>query len=352
MANIAVAISGGVDSLGALIKLKQARHDVLAIHGLFLPDSTVPPTLAQTCKTAGADFIVLDLREQFQLAVMHHFNEEYASGRTPNPCAICNRAIKFGALLKYALEQGADRFATGHYVALDSARYSGPVLSKCADSAKDQAYFLALVEAQNLRSAMFPLAGQTKAQTRQQVAKAGFTPPCRTESQDICFLANTPRAVSRFKAAPGPILLRTERDAETSLKDLPEIGIHNGLDNFTIGQRKGLGIPWFEPLYARELYPETNSLVVSPRKMLGIKGVTLRKLNFFINPKEWPRPIFVRLRHRQPLTEANIDFSGSEAKIELKQACFTTAPGQVGAIYDQSGLMLAGGLIAEIIHQV
>ncbi|MBD5641926.1 MAG: tRNA-specific 2-thiouridylase [Desulfovibrio sp.] len=350
MAKIAIAVSGGVDSLGALLSLRQAGHDVLAVHGLFLANAEIPPELSQTCQKAGAEFVVADLRSQFRQAVIEYFEKEYAKGRTPNPCALCNRAIKFGYLLEFALAQGADKFATGHYAALDNSRYETPMLGQCLDTEKDQAYFLALVNAENLKSVLFPLEGQTKSQTRQKVAAGGITPLHPSESQDICFLARYPRRGCRFQGRPGPVLLRTEKDGDVPLENLPEIGRHNGLGNYTAGQRRGLGLSWREPLYVRELDVQTNALVVSPRRMLEIWGVELEELNFFIDPENWAVPLFARLRYRQPLLEANIDFSGGKVKIWLKMPCFSTAPGQIAAIYDQAGHILAGGIIGKILY--
>lgn len=351
MSTIAVAVSGGVDSLGALLRLKQAGHNVLALHGLFLHGGVVPPKLARICQEIGAEFIVVDLREQFQTAVIDYFKNEYANGRTPNPCAICNRAIKFGFLLDYALRAGADKFATGHYATIEIGPCQTPVLGRAADPDKDQAYFLSLIEPGSLNHVMFPLATQTKAQTRQQVSQRGYIPPLGSESQDICFISSDdPKKAGRFPATPGPILLRGEKDIDTPLEKLPEIGKHNGLGNYTIGQRKGLRTSWTEPLYAREFDPETNTLIVSPRRLLAIHGVILGSTNYFLKPEYWPDRLFVRLRYRQPLAEANIDFSGMEVKIQLKQPCFTSAPGQIAAIYDQAGHILAGGIIETVLR--
>ncbi|MDO5484272.1 MAG: ATP-binding protein, partial [Desulfovibrionaceae bacterium] len=153
----AVAVSGGVDSLCALLLLHRAGHDVMALHGIFLPraESVTPsplPGLERACKSLGIPLHVLDLRERFQREVISPFAQAYAAGRTPNPCALCNRAIKFGALLEAALRLGADRLVTGHYAHL-SADGS---LAAAEDQNKDQSYFLSLVPAAALARAHFP----------------------------------------------------------------------------------------------------------------------------------------------------------------------------------------------------
>lgn len=345
MPTIAVAVSGGVDSLCALLLLKKPGHSLIAIHGLFLPEAGVPAGLAECCRKLGAEFLVADLRAKFQREVIDYFVLELKSGRTPNPCALCNRAIKFDALLQFALAAGADKFATGHYALLDRASYSVPVLGKCLDSDKDQAYFLSMVNSRNLENVVFPLGLKTKTITRELVEKEGIAPPSDRESQDFCFQAS---GLSPKAGKPGPILLRTDESIAWPVEELSKIGQHNGLENYTLGQRKGLHVPWHVPLYVREILPGANALIVSPRQLLEMSGAVLENLNFFVPPQKWPETLFVRMRYRQPLMPAIVDFTGAKPEIRLKQNCLASAPGQIAAIHDSENRILAGGILEKI----
>lgn len=346
MAKIAVAVSGGVDSLCALLQIQKLGHSTLAIHGIFLADAKIPQNLEFVCRKAGAEFIAVDLREQFQNEVINYYRKELAQGRTPNPCAICNRSIKFGSLLKIALEQGADKLATGHYVTIDHDTYPTATPCKGSDPSKDQSYFLGLVQSAKLEKLIFPLGTQTKSVTRKIVQTSGYVPPLLQESQDICFKSQ--ENVNLTDGSPGPILLRTARDSGKPVDQLPEIGMHRGLWHYTQGQRKGLRLPWREPLYVREIRFSKNQLVVSPRELLDMTSAILKSPNYFVAPEKWPRDLFARLRCRQTPVSAVIDCTGNQIKIQLKYPSFPTAPGQIGVIEDRTGHILAGGLIEKI----
>lgn len=278
MTQLAVAVSGGVDSLCALLRLREQGHDVLALHGLFLPDAAssglrpapegpclltaaealaapLPPASRQAveglqtaCGQLGIPLHVADMRAVFDREVVTPFVRAYARGRTPNPCALCNRAIKFGALLDAALGLGADRIATGHYARLLDGP-AGPVLAAADDLAKDQSYFLSLVPLERLRRAVFPLARQDKAASIAQVKDAGLAVPVPQESQEICFIPAGEDAYRAFLErrwqaeglslpGSGPVLLEeADSDGRPVLRPLAR---HEGLWRYTEGQRRGL----------------------------------------------------------------------------------------------------------------
>lgn len=289
---IAVAVSGGVDSLCALLRLSREGHEVLALHGLFLPDATAdgptPDGLRAACRKLGLEFHIADLRDRFRQDVMEPFAAAYARGETPNPCALCNQSIKFGALQDAAAALGADLLATGHYARLaPAAEYNAdwaatlpaspgrpPVmLAAGADAAKDQSYFLALVPPRRLQRALFPLERRTKAESVAEVAAAALATPVPDESQEICFIPASEDAYRDFLrrrwAAQG---LPVPPEGPVMLEDGREIGRHHGLWQYTEGQRKGLGIAWSEPLYVLRKDRKRNILFVGPRNRLGMRA--------------------------------------------------------------------------------
>lgn len=371
---VAVAVSGGVDSLCAVVMLHNAGFRVLALHGLFLPDgpADAPAGLAEACAALGVPLHVADLREAFQREVLTPFASAYAQGRTPNPCAYCNRAIKFGVLLDTALALGADKLATGHYARLvpgpaapitaDEGEISEsyPLLAAATDTAKDQSYFLCLVPRQRLSRALFPLYGQNKEQTRAIVAAAGLAVPLPSESQDICFAPPTAQAgmsaaeayrpflerhwqaAGTIAPGPGPVLLL---DATGNKR---EIAQHKGLWRYTEGQRKGLGIAHTEPLFVLTKDSATNTLVVGPRALLGIRTCLTGPANIALPPHLWPDRLLVRLRHRQRPCPASVHVEDACLRIMLAEPQFPTAPGQVAAVYDEEGRVLAAGVVEEM----
>jgi len=371
---VAVAVSGGVDSLCAMVMLREAGCRVLALHGLFLPDgpSDAPAGLREACAALGVPLHVVDLRAAFSQAVLAPFAAAYAAGRTPNPCAFCNRAIKFGALLDAALNLGAERLATGHYARLAPApeeqadaqtvpaESALPLLAAAADAAKDQSYFLSLVPRERLARALFPLYGQSKDQTRALVAAAGLSVPLPSESQDICFAPPqiTPgqsaaeayrpflerhwRAMGATPPGPGPVLLL---DGAGNKR---EIAQHKGLWRYTEGQRKGLGIAHTEPLFVLAKDMDNNALLVGPRPLLGITSCRTGTATIALPPHLWPTGTLVRLRHRQRPAPAGVSLENGCLRIALAAPQFPTAPGQVAAVYDAQGRVLAAGIVEEM----
>ena len=347
MTQLAVAVSGGVDSLCALLRLRGQGHDVLALHGLFLPDAAssgprpahdgprlltaaealdapLPPASRQAveglrtaCGQLGIPLHVADMRAVFDREVVTPFVRAYARGRTPNPCALCNRAIKFGALLDAALGLGADRIATGHYARLQEGP-SGPLLAAAADLSKDQSYFLSLVPLERLRRAVFPLARQDKAASIAQVREAGLDVPVPQESQEICFIPAGEDAYRAFLErrwqaeglslpGGGPVLLEEAgSDGRPALRPLAR---HEGLWRYTEGQRRGLGIAHSEPLYVLRKQEEDNTLVVGGRARLGMHGCLTGPVNLLCPPEQWPDTLLARLRHRQRPTPARVEIT-------------------------------------------
>ncbi|MBQ3060302.1 MAG: tRNA 2-thiouridine(34) synthase MnmA [Desulfovibrio sp.] len=358
---IAVAVSGGVDSLCALLLLRRAGHEVMAVHGFFLHETAGPsaalPGLQAACHALDVPLHVVDLRAHFQQAVITPFAQAYAAGQTPNPCALCNRAVKFGALLEAALQRGADRLATGHYARLlhdQQGNLTG--LAAAADQHKDQSYFLSLVPSARLALALFPLAAQNKADSVAMVRGAGLPIPVPRESQDICFVPTGHVAYHDVLAGQwsraglptppgGPMLLAETH--EQPVESMRTVGRHQGLWRHTEGQRKGLGIAHSEALYVLRKDMQHNALILGSRSLLGMQGCRTGMANVFVPPADWPLQPLVRLRYRQSALHCRAELVEGCLHIHLEDPCFPSAPGQVAALYDKEGRVLAAGLIHD-----
>ena len=352
---VAVAVSGGVDSLSALVRLREAGHECVALHGRFhdsLPADPLPG-LREACARLGVALHLVDLRSEFDGAVRLPFARALHAGQTPNPCALCNARIKFGALRAAAREAGCDALATGHYARLEAGP-SGPWLASAADSSKDQGYFLALVPQKNFENVLFPLAGHTKRENRETVAAAGLAVPVPTESQDVCFRPSGDAGEQDWavltagshlaEPAPGPIVLH-ESGGATRIA-----GRHRGLWRYTLGQRRGLGIAYTEGLYVLGKDGASNTLHVGPRAMLGSCGCVTAQANFFCPPNRWAGTLYVRLRYRQQVMPACVRVDdGDRLHISLLEPQYPTATGQVAAVYDGDGHILAGGLVETVL---
>lgn len=345
---IAVALSGGRDSLLALALLKDAGHDVLGLHGRFLDDApdrmphdALARDLADRCAALGADFAVLDLRDDFKRLVVAPFVQAYLDGKTPNPCCLCNARLKFGLLLEKAASLGAEKIATGHYARLTRDAHGRAALWRGHDKGKDQSYFLSLVAPQNLARAIFPLAERLKEDVLDELSARGLPPPLPGESQDVCFVPGDDyKAFLRGHAAklpgPGPIVL----------EDGTVVGRHQGLWRHTQGQRRGLGVAHTEPLYVLAKDAARNALVVGPADKAHCRTVFATQLNVLVPPSEWPTTLAAKTRSRQEPAPATARIEGERLVVAFAAPHPLPAPGQIAALYDKEGRILAGGVIA------
>lgn len=362
--NITVAVSGGTDSLFALLKLQEDGHSVEALHARFLdsaPCDNPIPALSQLCASLGIPFRVADLRVEFEQHVIQPFLLAHAEARTPNPCALCNRAMKFGLLLDIAFSSSCpfptETLSTGHYVALASHPVYGLALKAGADSNKDQSYFLALTPIDRLRRCVFPLAAERKTDIRQWLHARNFKPPMPRESQEICFVPHDDHRAfllaHSLLSVPGPVLLDDPtfvqpRKSFPMLDNLPVIAQHSGLWQYTEGQRKGLGIAWREPLFVLRRDRTANALIVGPRSRVSQSLLCqVEAANFLVPPELWPPRLLARTRYRQSPAPACVTFLGSSLLLHFADPQLPPAPGQVAAIYDHDGFLLAGGVIGS-----
>lgn len=355
---IAVALSGGVDSLCALLLLKQAGCQVFGIHGRFFAgQETKIAKLQALCASLDVDLHIADLRDYFAEKLIRPFAEAWLKGQTPNPCVHCNREIKFGAFLSYALDLGADLIASGHYArTLFQPEYETIALAPAQDNLKDQSYFLALLPKEQLEKIIFPLACLSKEKCRQIVSAAGLVPPEAEESQDICFLGKGERHADfvakwatnhgRNTPLPGPIRLLTH--AADGKKSISTVGEHKGLCAYTIGQRRGLGVCYSEALYVLAKESGDNSLILAPRSMLKLTFCEAGQLNIFVPKEKWPKELYAKIRYRHKAMPVEVQFEDGRIQLFFKSPQFPSAEGQLGVIEDGAGLILAGGIIEKM----
>lgn len=329
----------------SLLLLRESGADVTAVHARFLPDADgeLEEGLRSLCAGLDVPFALVDLRREFEELVVAPFVRAYESGLTPNPCAACNPAIKFGLLLDRVRELGAAQLATGHYARLEERPWS-PALFRGLDPAKDQSYFLSMVPRERFASVVFPLAGWTKTEVRRALEERGFTPPAGRESQEVCFISSDYREFLRHRGA------RLSGPGSITLADGTAVGRHAGLWNHTLGQRKGLGIAWSEPLYVTGKDFGRNRLIVGPKAQTLAGGCRTDVPNLLCPPEHWPGEVLVQTIYRQRPEAARVDVQTDALRISFSEPRAIPTPGQVAAVYSPEGQVLAGAVIREAIH--
>ena len=346
---IAVAMSGGVDSsLTAAMLLKQGYK----VFGITLwlwvsgsPYDEVPLAVTDAkkmCDFLGIEHHVIDARDVFYENVVDYFVKEYAYGRTPNPCVFCNKNIKFDLMLNRALELGATHMVTGHYAQVNYNEETGLYeLHKGVDPTKDQSYVMYNMNQRILSHLMFPLGGQCKTETRKLAAEYKLPVAKKPDSVDICFLPHgnyQKLVVEEMKAKPKAGNIVTE-DGEV-------LGKHNGLFNYTIGQRKGLGIAYKHPLYVIGFNGDRNEVIVGPNERLFTNRMICKFYNFLDDTIHKELKAEGKIRYAanpSPCTARILDDDTMEVIFEEPQRAIT--PGQSVAFYN--GTQLLGGAVID-----
>ena len=337
---IGIGISGGVDSAVAASRLLAQGHEVVGFTMILCPGPHADETIAkaaQVTKKLGIDHVVLDFASEFQQSILDYFVSEYAIGHTPSPCVRCNRTIKFGLMQKAILEHGCACMATGHYARIKRQEERLQLL-RGLDPVKDQSYFLAQLTQEQLAKACFPLGELQKAEVKEQGDALGLVPRSQSESQDLCFLPNGDFAAFVSKARPD--LVKPGLLIDTHGKQL---GQHTGAFQYTIGQRRGLGLgggPW----YVVGLDMQANTVTIGHQEALACHEIAISGLNWLVPPQP-QLPVQVQLRYRmRPVIAVLTTTSPNTATLAFPDGAPLAPPGQLAVAY-QGEQVLASGWI-------
>jgi tRNA-specific 2-thiouridylase len=339
---IAIAMSGGVDSSVAAALLKEASHEVTGVTMQITDDTTPARNAADTASRLDIPHQVIDLRDIFAEKIINDFCREYGQGRTPNPCVLCNRYIKFGALWGEAKRRGAEMFATGHYARIEKDGGGRYLLKKGRDKNKDQSYFLGQLTQEQLSRTMFPVGNLTKEEVIKIARELGLPAGSRTSSQEICFVPGGDIAGFLEKRAPDYARPGTIQDGAGRT-----MGQHRGIAAYTIGQRRGLGIAFNEPLYVTAIAAEENAIIVGSKKQLYGTELIANGLNWIATEaSNSPLQVKARIRYRHAEALATVtpqDDNNVRVKFASPQAAIT--PGQAIVFYDGDKVVGAGTII-------
>jgi len=356
---VVVAMSGGVDSSVAAVLLKQQGYDVTGMMLRLWSEPgkeesnrcCTPDAMAQARRVAGIldiPFYVIDAKEVFKETVVQYFLDGYARGETPNPCLICNRKIRWTFLLNHALALGAEFMATGHYVRIKKDERGKSQLMRAVDHSKDQSYVLHVLKQDQLAHALFPVGEFSKPEIRRIAADFGLPTASRADSQDLCFLAGDD--YRNFLQRNAPEMLKPGEIVSTDGK---VIGQHDGLANYTIGQRKGLNVAAPVPLYVITKHTSHNTLIVGTLEELGFTELTARNVNW--TSGEAPRESFrarVKIRYTAKEVEALVSSTegeqaspeqGRRASVKFDAPVRDVTAGQAAVFY-QGEVVLGGGI--------
>ncbi len=363
---IAVAMSGGVDSSTVAAMMRAEGHRVIGLtmqlwnQRRLSGHPGMPEAVQGRCcslddvydarrvaETLGIPYYVVNHEERFERDVVRPFVEEYLSGRTPIPCSLCNNHLKFDQLLIVAQQIGADALATGHYARVEYDERRGRwLLKRAADTSKDQTYFLFGLTQEQLSRTIFPLGEMTKPAVRDLARDHGLALAEKPDSQEICFVpgGDYKKFLDAYLVDQGEVLPDTSGELVTA--DGEVVGEHSGIHNFTVGQRKGLGVATGSPLYVLQINGDKRQVVVGGQEELYSRTLRAHRVNLISVPDlHEPMRVAVKIRHRHAAAPATIERSGAdELLVTFEEPQRAITPGQAAVFYEED-LVVGGGWI-------
>jgi tRNA-specific 2-thiouridylase len=372
-ATIAVAMSGGVDSSAVAAMLRAEGHNLIGLtmqlwnQRRLAGHAGMPESVQGRCcsiddvydarrvaETLGIPYYVVNHEERFERDVVRPFVEEYLAGRTPIPCSLCNNHLKFDQLLVVARQIGADQIATGHYAqVLFDEQVGRWLLKRPTDKSKDQTYFLFGLTQEQLSRTLFPLGGMTKPEVRELARKHRLVIAEKPDSQEICFVpgGDYKRFIDAYLAEQGenaPEISRDTVGGEMVTTDGKVIGEHAGVHNFTVGQRKGLGVATGSPLYVIQIKNDTRQVIVGKDEDLFSRTLTARRVNLISTEAlRQPMRVAVKIRHKHQPAPATIQSTGpEEVQVTFDEPQRAITPGQGAVFYDED-IVVGGGWIED-----
>lgn len=350
---IVVAMSGGVDSSVTAALMSEAGYDVVGVTLQLYDHGEAVQKKGACCAgqdiydakrvadTLGMPHYVLDYESRFKEQVMDDFADSYLRGETPIPCVRCNQTVKFKDLLTTAKDLGAEAMVTGHYVRRIAGE-NGAEMHRAVDLAKDQSYFLFATTRGQLDFLRFPLGGMDKAETRRHAERFALPVADKPESQDICFVPNGSyaRVVERLRPGacdPGDIV-----DLAGKV-----LGQHDGIINFTVGQRRGLGVAAGEPLYVVKIDPDSKNVIIGPKEALLCDAIRVSEMNWLDHMplSEQPRRVSVKVRSTTEPVAADIFDDGTDVHVKFVDPQAGVAPGQACVVYDDHKVLGGGWIV-------
>ena len=347
---VLLGMSGGVDSSVSAILLQKQGYEVIGCTMQLWreknsEEASMVSEAKKVCETLGISHKICDCQEIFKKKVVDNFIEEYKQAKTPNPCVECNHYLKFGVFYQKAKELNCDYIATGHYARIDySDKYNQYVLKKAKEEKKDQSYFLYTIPKEALEHIIFPLQNYTNKEEIRKIAKENeLAVAKKKDSQEICFIPNDNyqeflKTYGKIENIPGNIVLQ----------DGTILGKHQGLSNYTIGQRKGIGISYQEPLYVIALQKETNEVIVGVQEQLYKKELCAKDVEWMVEAKyDHTIECMAKIRYRAKEAKAKVYFceGKKEVKVIFEEPQRAITKGQSIVFYDQEGIVLGGGKI-------
>ena len=356
---VLVAMSGGVDSAVALLKIIEMGYNAIGVTmklweykqvgGNILKDTNCCAVESinnakLVCERLGVPHYTIDFTEDFKEKVIDNFVDEYLSGRTPNPCVRCNSYVKWDTFIEQADKLGATYIATGHYAIIKKENNEYHI-KKGKDEHKDQSYVLWGIPRETLSRTILPLGDLTKKEVRAIARKNNFENADTPESMEICFIPDNDYKRFIREYAKDDIDHLNDQVGKTLDEKGEEIGVNDGYINYTIGQRKGIGLSSPDPLYVKKINAQNNSITVADKKSLFSKTCKISNINWLDDKLKLPLDVLAQIRYNGTLSKAILSTKKNKILAEFKEPQLAITPGQSIVFYNDNERLLGGGII-------